>query len=198
MINGLADKRKEFGGDMGLHSTNKFWKDRRYVLFALVSAFFFVQCGATKIPLDDQAKEQKILAMYQAYKSKSFPNIPDISVMELLKLKSQEKIVLVDVREPREQRVSMIPDAISVSDFEKNFQHYKNEKVVLYCTIGYRSGLYARKLLKKNVKAMNLAGSVLAWAHAGKTFVGPNGETKRVHVYSKKWNLLPREYEPVW
>jgi hypothetical protein len=61
-------------------------------------------------PDHDPAKKQLMLDMYQAYKSKSFPNIPDITVEEYLAVKKEEKIVLVDARE---QEVSMISGAIT-------------------------------------------------------------------------------------
>ncbi len=177
----------------------KFQKNRfcRFI-FALAVSLFLTQSLIAASRVEDRAKKEQMLEMYQAYKSKSFPNIPDISVEEYLKLKKEEKVVLVDVREPREQEVSMIPGAITKKEFEKDIKKYKNNIIVLYCTIGYRSGLYTQKLVKKNYKVMNLIGSVLAWAHAGQPFIGPKGETRRVHVYGKKWNLLPRGYEGVW
>jgi hypothetical protein len=52
--------------------------------------------------------------------------------------------------------------------------------------------------LKKNVNAFNLIGGVLAWAFAEQKFVGSDGDSLRVHVYDKKWNLLPQGYKAVW
>lgn len=167
-------------------------------MIILAGFILLVQSLAAQTSDDTHAQKQQILEMYQAYKSKSFPGIADITVEEYQALKKEEEIVLVDVREPREQEVSMIPGAINKAEFEKNLSPYQNDTIVLYCTIGYRSGLYTQKLQKKNYHAMNLIGGVLAWAHAGQLFVGPKGETRRVHVYGEKWNLLPRGYEGVW
>ena len=40
--------------------------------------------------------------------------------------------------------------------------------------------------------------SHIAWVHdAGKVY-SENRETNRIHVYEKKWNLGPDNYEAVW
>ena len=135
---------------------------------------------------------------YEGYHKNVFPEVPDLSVENLLDRQKKEKIVVVDVRSPEEYGVSTVPGAITAEKFETNRKQYKDHKIVAYCTIGYRSGLYAKKLREKNVEAFNLAGGVLAWAHAGKTFACQTGETRKVHVYGKNWNLLPEAYQPDW
>ena len=87
---------------------------------------------------------------------------------------------------------------ISKKRFEESRDAYRNFEIVPYCTIGYRSGVYAQGLQKSGFKTRNLKGSVLSWAHAGGKFVDSKGKaTKRVHVYGEKWNLLPEGYEGV-
>ena len=39
---------------------------------------------------------------------------------------------------------------------------WAGRRVVTYCTVGYRSGLYAAELLGRGVEALNLAGSLIA------------------------------------
>ena len=53
------------------------------------------------------------------------------------------------------------------------------------------------KWRKKGVHVENLRGGVLAWVFEGGRVYDAGGETKRVHVYGKKWNYLPKGYEPV-
>lgn len=169
-----------------------------YSLFLIVYLSLSYGISKERQP-DNQTKKQQILAMYQAYKSKSFPKIPDISAEDLIELKKQEKIILVDVRAPKEWKVCMIPEAITAREFEKNMDRHKENKIIIpYCTIGYRSGLYTQKLLKKNVNTFNLIGGVLAWAHVKQKFVSSDGDSFRVHVHTKEWNLLPQGYKPVW
>ena len=149
---------------------------------------------------DDQVRKEQVLSMYQSYKNRSFSDVQDITTEEYLEVSKKEEAVLVDVRTKKEMQISMIPGAITLTEFEKNKDNYKDKEVniVIYCTIGYRSGLYTEELLKENLNAYNLIGGVLGWAHAGQTFISSNGDSLRVHVYGDDWDLLPEGYESVW
>ena len=149
-------------------------------------------------PTSDQEKRNRIDTLYGQAREKSFPNIPHVTVEKLLSELKTKKLVIVDVRSPQERRVSMIPGAISAEDFERDSKAYKPFRIVSYCTIGGRSGVYTKRLREAGFNAVNLKGSILAWAHAGQELIDENGPTLRVHVYEKKWSLLPRGYEPVW
>lgn len=148
------------------------------------------------IHLDNQTKEQKIYSMYEEYKNSFFPKISDISIKDLLKLQDRENILFIDVREPMEQEVSMIAGALTTDEFDKNIDKYKDYTIVTYCTAGYRSGIYSERLLKnKDIKSYNMIGGILSWVHnGGKVYIGRK-ETNRVHVYSKKFDLLPESYK---
>jgi len=139
----------------------------------------------------------EVLRRYGGMKRVLFPGQPEISVAEWVARPRGRPAVLVDVREPQERQVSMLPGAISRQDFERNRARYRSWVVVPYCTIGLRSGLYTRELRRRGFAARNLAGGVLAWAHAGLPFEAEGQATRRVHVHSADWNLLPRGYEPV-
>jgi len=134
---------------------------------------------------------------YGGMKRLLFPGQPEISVAEWLARPKDRPAVLVDVREPHERRVSMLPGAITKEDFERNSARYRSWLVVPYCTIGLRSGLYTRELRGRGFAVRNLAGSALAWAHAGLPFETSGKATRRVHVFNADWNLLPLGYEPV-
>jgi len=149
----------------------------------------------------------RVGAMYEGYKAEDFAEVPDISAYELLGQEKsgrvsgkEDSFILLDCRTAAERAVSMVPGAISQEEFESSRDHYAGRKIAVYCTIGYRSGLYARELKGEGVDAFNLRGGVLSWAIAGGEFVDPaTGEdTKRVHVYGKKWDLLPPGYEAVY
>ena len=109
--------------------------------------------------------------------------------------------MIVDVRPRREQDVSIIPGAMSTKEFKTQTKARSEEcdkHILVYCTAGCRSARYAQKLHKQGFKAFNLRGGVLAWALDGRTFVTPDGEvTRRVHVCSGEWNVLPPGYEAV-
>jgi sodium/bile acid cotransporter 7 len=151
----------------------------------------------TSPSLSDRAKVERIDLMYERYQ-KSFPDTPAVRVDQLIAMRQQKRAVLVDSREPREQQVSMIPDAISLVDFTRDASSYVGRPVVFYCTIGYRSGVVAAEYCKNDVDAYNLKGGILSWVHAGQNVVDGRKETRKVHVYGSEWNLLPCGYEAVW
>lgn len=148
--------------------------------------------------MSDLEKLERIQSMYEQYRRK-FPEVASIDPTQLEELRHGEReIVLVDVREPLEQEVSMIPGAIRSSEFEQRKEEFRGDLVVTYCTAGYRSGLFARKLQEQGWQVMNLAGSLLAYTHSHLPLVDADGPTRRIHVYGPEWNLAARGYESVW
>jgi rhodanese-related sulfurtransferase len=146
----------------------------------------------------DSWKQEQIETMYREY-VQDFPQVKGINVTQLQQLRQQnQKIILVDVRSPEEIAVSYIPGAITKEEFERNLGQYQDTKVIAYCTIGYRSGLYAQKLKQQGIDILNLEGSLLAWSHAGGKLVNAKGITNRVHVFGRQWQLTAENYEPVW
>ena len=108
------------------------------------------------------------------------------------------EFVIVDVRGKAETDVSMIPGAISQAAFEKTKKQHAGKIVIAYCTVGYRSGIYAEKLRSKGWDARNYEGSILDWCKNQLPVVTPAGEsTKRVHTYSSNYALDPN-YQAVY
>lgn len=114
-------------------------------------------------------------------------------------------IILLDIRQPEEQAVSMIPFAITTREFAERFRKGipKGKRIVVYCTIGYRSGQYAMQLATQRITAENLEGGLLAWTHIGgplevRNASGMATPTFRLHIFSSGWNLLHPDYEAVW
>ncbi|TWU47050.1 rhodanese-like domain-containing protein [Rubripirellula reticaptiva] len=109
----------------------------------------------------------------------------------------QASFVVVDVRSDAEQRVSVIPGAITKAQYEKDTNLYADRLVIPYCTIGGRSGAYAKLLAGKGVKVKNYKGSILKWVDAGHPLVTLDGKpTNRVHTYSDRYRI-PATYEQV-
>lgn len=166
-----------------------------------VLAASLMACGAGRsatATMTDDAKRERIETMYAEYRRQSFPDVPEVSAAELPALAARGEVVVVDVRTAAEQAVSMIPGAMTREAFEAKGADLAGKRVVTYCTIGYRSGLYASELRARGIDAANLAGSVLAWSHQGLPFTHDGADTKRVHVYGKTWNLAASGYEAVW
>lgn len=115
----------------------------------------------------------------------STPNIATTELGE--RLRGGERIVLVDVRTPEEQTVSMIPGALSREAFEAEVlpslagdgpkaTELKGALVVPYCTVGYRSGLYAQELVQKhglNPQNVRNGEGVIMWTFDGGALVRP-------------------------
>lgn len=167
--------------------------------FVLVSCLSLVSfappISAEELP--DARKLQVVYEMYEDYKE-SFPEVQDITPKEAMELMQSEKVIFVDTRESREQEVSMLPNAVTEKDFKKEPEQYRDKVIIGYCTISYRSGKLAKELRKKGITMRNLKGGMLAWVHEGGKIYDANGETKRVHVYKKKWDYVPKGYEAVW
>ncbi len=143
---------------------------------------------------EDDKNLAKIYKMFDGYQ-KDFPKVQNLEPKDILAL---DNVVYVDVRESREQYVSMIKDAITKKQYLDNQSRYKEKVVVSYCTIGYRSGKFAEDLLNKGIDAVNMKGGVLLWSHQDQIFYKGSLETKEVHVYDEEWNLAKSGYISVY
>lgn len=170
------------------------------LLTALITLFAAPGCAQTDPPESDEEARATIRAMYEGYR-KQFPDIAETTPAEIAKdyKKDQDRFVIVDVRTPKEQEVSMIPGALTQKEFEAKRDGLEDKRVIVHCTIGFRSGMYVKKLKEEGYDAENLAGSLLLWTHEGLPLVDKEGEpTKKVHVYGSQWNLVREDYEGVW
>ena len=147
-------------------------------------------------PLTDDEKKTVVYEMYREYK-KDFPDVKDMAPTEAMTLLKEDRVLFVDTRKDAEMKISMLPQAISEETYLKNQGQYKDKKIVLYCTISYRSGKLAQILNKQGVDVYNLTGGLLAWVLEGGKVYDQAGETKRIHVYGEKWNYPANGYEAV-
>lgn len=157
-------------------------------------------CGQT---LTDSEKLMRVYALYAEYKD-AFPGVSDISAKDAMQMmKSGQNLVFVDTRSSEEMAVSMLPKAISQKMFlDAGTTSYKDSVIVSYCTISYRSGLFARNLAMDGQEIFNLRGGLLAWVLEGGEVFDRDGATRHVHVWGDKWKLAPEGYEmivfPFW
>jgi hypothetical protein len=65
----------------------------------------------------------------------------------------------------------------------------KDQPILVYCSIGFRSEKIARKLRKKGFKNVsNLYGSIFEWVNRGYPVVDSVGQpTPKIHTYNKSW-----------
>ena len=172
----------------------------RYHLMALMVFVFLT--GLTPKPavcdekLTDQQKKEIVYKMYEDYR-RDFPHVREISPQEAMKEAARHKILFVDTRKPAEMTVSMLPGAITREAFLKDPGKFKGLRVVAYCTISYRSGIFAKEMAEKGIEIFNLRGGLLAWVLEGGKVYDAKGETKRINVYGEKWDYPPEGYESV-
>ena len=104
------------------------------------------------------------------------------------------KYVILDTRSLEEYNISHIPGAhyIGYKDFDQSAMGGipKSERIVVYCSIGYRSEKVGEKLQKLGyTNVFNLYGSIFEWANHGYPLMNSNGqETDTLHSYSRNWS----------
>lgn len=128
-----------------------------------------------------------------------FPEVPQLTTKALAEwLKKEEKLLLVDARAAEEYAVSQLPGAIRFESVEQVKAAAEGRKIVVYCSVGYRSSATARKLREAGLgNVWNLEGSIFAWANEGRPVYRGKEELTpaKVHPFDKKWGqLLKAEY----
>jgi sodium/bile acid cotransporter 7 len=166
-----------------------------FVAWVLVNGLAFPARAGDAV--SEPEKRAEIETMYRDYK-KQFADVQDIAPVAAMELLKSSPAVFVDVREEKEQAVSMLPGAITEQEFLNHLERYRDVVVIGYCTISYRSGKLAEKLKAQGVVILNLRGGLLAWVHDGGKVYDRDGETRRIHVYGRQWDLGPKGYKAVW
>ncbi len=131
-------------------------------------------------------------------------SIPVMGVDELKEM--QEDVILLDARPQSEYDVSHIKGAKRIGF--RNIEEAalagidKDEQIVVYCSIGYRSEKVGEKLKKMGFKNVyNLYGSIFEWVNQGNEVVDKNEKTtEKVHTYNKRWSKWVEDgkAEKVW
>lgn len=117
---------------------------------------------------------------------------PVINVKDAFNNKSN--YIFLDAREFEEYKVSHIPGSrfIGYDDFSIHSVNdlSKESKIIVYCSIGYRSEKIATKLKKAGFKKVyNLYGSIFEWVNEGYEITDNSGKSSnRIHTYNKKWS----------
>jgi len=122
------------------------------------------------------------------------PEAPVVTAAQIQSLQAdpnkQNRFVIVDVRAKTETDVSIIPGALTQAEFERTIQQHQSKAVLVYCTVGYRSGIYAKKLKSKGWNAWNYKGSILDWCNNQLPVVTTDGKsTNQVHTYNSSYSL---------
>ena len=152
-----------------------------------------------EVSLYAQETLDKVLEKYHQEK------VPYISAIELQNLQQNNKVVVLDSRELIEFKVSHIKGAILVgyddfklSSLPDNLD--KNTPLVVYCTLGVRSGVIANELIERGYRDVkNLYGGISEWKNMDYMVVdSTQTPTENIHVYSKKWGKWLTKGNPVF
>ena len=128
-----------------------------------------------------------------------FPAVAHISTDTLQSWLSEspngKNLLLFDVREPEEYEVSHLPGAQPVPSRDEALRALQNvspnQRIVLYCSVGYRSSDLAGFLMKRGfTKVYNLEGSIFAWANEERPVYRGKQRVRVVHPYDNNWGRL--------
>lgn len=136
-----------------------------------------------------------------------FPHVRQLSTAELaawLRDPARPAPLLLDARTPEEYSVSHLPNARRI-DFSSPdaIQQLpaipKDTAVVVYCSVGYRSSIFATRLREAGfTNVANLEGSLFQWVSEKRPLADG---ASQVHPYNARWGLLltsaARYEEPV-
>lgn len=119
-------------------------------------------------------------------------SVPEVSVPQVKEMKN---VLLLDAREWSEYQVSHIENAryVGYDQFEMDRLKSvnKKQKIVVYCSVGYRSEKISEKLKQAGfMDVSNLYGGIFEWVNQENPVIDTTGnETKNIHAYNKTWGV---------
>lgn len=129
--------------------------------------------------------------------AQAYPEVPFIGVRELdalLRRRRHETPRLLDARTAAEFAVSHLRGAERIDPDHPDVAALgadRSRTVVVYCSVGYRSGGVARTLLRAGFHDVrNLEGGIFAWANAGRAVVRGRAVVHEVHPFDDTWGRL--------
>lgn len=146
-------------------------------------------------PGEASRSSERLDKIYAAGDRLTTRSVPHIEIDELAKKKN---VLLLDARSREEFRLSHLRGAQRVGyedfDLKKLGGVPRSQKIVVYCSIGYRSGEIGKQLQSEGFKNVrNLRGGIFAWVTSGRLVVtGSGGQTERVHGFDETWGQLLR------
>jgi len=185
---------------INLFSVTAFSKKKRFFIFTVVLAI--TELGTMTGCLQNQ-KTLTWLEVINDIRSK-YPDVNRLQTAELqswLSSSRSEPVILIDARREDEFLVSHISGAKNIPYNSKDPLEYltnikPDNPIVVYCSVGYRSSILARKLQTLGFKKVyNLEGSIFKWANEGRPLVQGHTTVHKVHPYNARWgSLLERKY----
>jgi len=134
---------------------------------------------------------------WKALISARFPGIEWVdseTLSQWMHSASNEELVLLDVRSLEEQEVSQLRGAQRLDARQPDLDSLaipEGAKVVVYCSIGYRSAALVEDLKRAGVAHVyNLDGGLFDWANQGRPIYRGEERVEEVHPLNRIWGLL--------
>ena len=128
-----------------------------------------------------------------------FPDVSHLEPEQLSAMLAAGPVTLIDVRSPEEMAISTLPQAMPIARMPN--PPPPDAPLVVFCTVGYRSSLEARRLASAAPAAgVHSMAGILAWAHAGGEVIDSSTDqpTRRIHAFGPQWApMVPSGYEAV-
>lgn len=127
--------------------------------------------------------------------------VDTIGTVRLADRLQSEHIILLDARQKEEYDVSHLRGAeyVDYDDFDlSDVAHVpKSKTIVVYCSIGKRSGDIAERLKSAGYEdVFNLYGGIFDWTNRGMEVINDRNESVRcVHPYNSLWGIWINKYD---
>jgi rhodanese-related sulfurtransferase len=160
----------------------------------MMIGFYLMSCQVVNAQIQSKAFEKLLQVMVT-------DKVPKV---ECEQVKKMSNAVFLDARERKEFEVSHLKNAkwVGFDTFSmKNLPKISKETpIVVYCSIGVRSGKIAEKLLSAGYKNVyNFNGSIFEWVNQGNPVYDMSGNlTNKIHVYDSKWGVWCNKGEKIY
>ncbi|MEO6166123.1 MAG: rhodanese-like domain-containing protein [Chitinophagales bacterium] len=165
------------------------------IIFFYCSIFSFLLCNPAAGQVQDPAYNLLLQQMLTH-------SVKEISVKEVAAKSSN--VLFLDAREKKEYNVSHLKDAVFVGYDHFDMAALKNidkdQRIVVYCSVGYRSEKIADQLVKAGYSHVaNLYGGIFEWVNEGYTVYDLAGNaTPKIHPYDATWGIWLKKGEKAY
>jgi len=125
-----------------------------------------------------------------------YPGVSQVSTTELRDwMQRKQDTLLLDARADEEFAVSHLAGARPAPNEGEALRvldgSAKDRRIVVYCSVGYRSSDLAQKLSARGyTNVHNLEGSIFEWANAGYPLYRGEQRVREVHPFDAHWGRL--------
>jgi rhodanese-related sulfurtransferase len=159
---------------------------------------FIIICSALLLAACAGRTEQTEMEQIKRTVRERFPDVTQVSTAQLsqwLSAPETERPILLDARSPEEFEVSHLPNARPAADESQALEQLRdadqNRRIVVYCSVGWRSSALAQKLKARGyANVSNLEGSIFQWANEGRPVYRNGQQVSQVHPFDEKWGRL--------